>query len=373
MSQEKKGMGVAIIGCGGFVRGNHLPNAHRNPNLHLRALCDLDQPLLERLAGQYHPDYVTTDHRKLAADPEIDLVIIGTTPEVRVELIKAAAEGGKNIYVEKPMSLGYEDSAEIVQIIRRTGVKLQVGFNRPYSPIMQEAKRVFRKMRRQPTLIVYRIVGEDLLRPMHHRTLLSSNAGSNIIHEITHIFNLLNWLTDQDPLTVYTAGDPSDDNIITLTYPDRTYATIVAGNCGTAAYPKERMEVFSDFKALVMNEFVELECTRIPGESDQRFPLASNPGRKVEGITVPELRQDLIAWHENISEAELRDGHYYNSVPRVNKGHYEALQDLYEAIRDDRPVQVDAHAGAVATILGLEALESLKKNQPVKIDYSFLK
>ena len=367
-------MNVGIIGCGGFVQGNHLPNAHRNSNLKVRALCDLNESILQKLQPQYAPDYVTTDFRKIAADKEIEMAVIGTSPGFRVEPIRALAEAGKHIYVEKPMSLGYEDSREIVSIVRKTGVKLQVGFNRPYSKIMQECKRIFRKMRRGQTLIYYRIVGESILWPQFHQDAVNSGKSLTIIHETTHIFNLLNWLLDQSPLRVYAVGGPSDNNIITFTYPDETVATILQGGNGTEGYPKERMEVFSDNQVLVMDDFVELQCTQIPGEKDRLFPLKSNAsGGKTEGVSWTQLRSELMSWRSRLTPEQIKVGYYYGSRPNVEKGHYAALQFLYEAVVNNTRPLTDEYQGALATVIGLEAVNSLRSGKPIDLNFDFLK
>lgn len=366
-------MNIGIIGCGGFVQGTHLPNAAQNPNFKIRALCDINQNTLQTLGNKYTVDYVSTDYHKLAKDNEIEMVIIGTSPAVRVEPIKALAEGGKHIYVEKPMSLGYEDSKDIVEIVKNTGIKLQVGFNRPYARIMQEAKRIFRKIRKGQTLIYYRIVGEARLWPQFHQDNVASGKSATIIHEATHIFNLLNWLLDQDPLRVYVVGGQSDNNVITFTYPDDTVATIVSGSCGTEAYPKERMEIFSDYKVLAMDDFVELECTQIPGEKDQVFPLKSNPaGNITDGLSWKQLREGLMSWRKKLTAEEIKKGYYYTTRPCVEKGHYAALQALYDSIKNNTPPLTDAYQGAVATITGLKAVESLQSGKPVDLDFGFL-
>ena len=372
MKNNAKTMNVGIIGCGGFVQGNHLPNTARNHNLRIRALCDLNEKILAELKEKYNPDYVTTDFRDIARDKDIRMVIIGTPPSFRVEPIKALAESGKHIYVEKPMSLGYKDSKEIVDIVRKNKIKLQVGFNRPYSRIMQEAKRIFKKIRKEDTLIYYRIVGESILWPRFHQNDVNSGKAITIIHETTHIFNLLNWLLDQVPLSVYAVGGQSDNNIITFTYSDKTCATILQGGCGTEAYPKERMEIFTDNKVLVMNEFISLECTRIPGENDQSFPLKSDPVRnRTEGVSWNDLRNELMVWRDKLTEEQIRYGYYYANRPCVNKGHYDALQAFYEAIINDTKPFNDEQQGALATIIGLEAVNSLRTGNPVKINCNF--
>ncbi len=361
---DKEGiLNVGIVGCGRFVQGKHLPHTVANPKLRLHALCDVDRGILDSLTGEYNSCYMTTDYRDIADDPEIDMAILGTGPKFRVEPIRVLAEAGKHIYVEKPMSMGYEDSAEIVDIIRRTGIKLQVGFNRSYSPIMREVKRIFHKMKQDKALICYRIVGESRLWPKFHQEQVLAGE-STMIHELTHVFDLLNWITDSRPVSIYAIGGRSDDNIVTLAYPDRTAATIISGGCGTAGYPKERMEIFSGFSALVMDNFVELQCTSIDGEQDKNFDLAFSP----EGnnrISVAKLRQLQSKWRAEVTREEIERAMYYRSFPSVDKGHYGALEHFRRCIAHDLPVETDEKSGALSTIMGLNALQSLNSGLPV--------
>ncbi|MDD3926739.1 MAG: hypothetical protein PHT33_08795, partial [bacterium] len=195
---------------------------------------------------------------------------------------------------------------------------------------------------------------------------------STIVHELTHIFDLLNWLTESDPVSIYAVGGRSDNNVVTLVYPGGVAATIVSGGCGTEGYPKERMEIFSGNSALLMNDFVELECTRIDGEQDQCFPVKSNPGGKRD-LSGVELRNSLRRWRDNLTPEEIKIGYYYGTRVCVNKGHYEALDNLRQCIADERPVETDAYRGAVATIMGLKALESLRSGQAVELEFDRLK
>ena len=267
-----KNMKVGFIGCGGFVQGTHLPNIHKSSNLEVHALCDLDEIILSCLDKIYAPKYTTKNFLDIADDKDIEMVVISTSPNVRVDPIRTMAKAGKHIFVEKPMGLGVEDCKEILDIISDNGVKLQVGFNRPCSLIMQDTKRIYKKIVKGETLLSYRIVGEDILWPEFHCVNVKSGISNTIIHEIVHIFDLFNWLTDMNPLEMYTIGGHSDNNIISITYPNDIAAVIISGSNGTEAYPKERMEIYTDNKALIMDSFIELICRRIPGESDRCYP-----------------------------------------------------------------------------------------------------
>lgn len=364
---------VGFIGCGGFVRGNHLPNAAANPQLNVHALCDVNPAALGELADKYAPHYVTTDSERLFADPDIGLIVIGTKPDARVELIRAAAQAGKPVYVEKPLSLGWDDSREILRVLREHPLPLQVGFNRPYSQIMQEARRIFRKQRGPVTMISYRICGEFLLFPQDHKDALTVRGESGVIHEVVHIFDLLNWFTQSDPISIYCAGGQNDDNILAIEYPQNTRACILASNLSTEGFPKERMEVFTNHSTLVMNEFIELQTAQIPGEDDQLFPLKSFPGGDPQKPqTEAELRGHLKKWRSGLTAKEMKAGYYYGSRPSVNKGHYDALEYFRRCIEEDLPVETDAWRGALATVMGLEALRSLRERRVIEFDWSQL-
>jgi polar amino acid transport system substrate-binding protein len=370
---EESPLNVGFIGCGGFMRGNHLPNTAKNPQLRVHALCDLDQKILDVLSTQYRPCYTTMDAQKLWSDPELDFVVIGTQPDTRVPLIRSAAQAGVPLYVEKPLSVGWEDSREILEILHEHPVPLQVGFNRPYSSAMQEARRIFRRQRGPKTMISYRICGEFQIFPQHHKDTLTTLGESAVVHEGVHIFDLLNWFTESEPLSVYCMGGATDDNIIILEYPQETRACIIASNQSTEGFPKERMEVFTNYSTLVMNEFMEVQVAQIPGEANQLFPLKSFPGGQVNKLLKEsELRSALCRWRSGLSEEEIATGYYYGSRPCVDKGHYRALEYFRQCLVTGQPIETDARRGALATVTALEALRSLRERRVVDLDFAAL-
>ncbi len=362
---------VGFIGCGGFVQGNHLPNIAKDPGFKVRALCDLNAASLEQLQGKYHPDYVTRDAAEIINDPAIDLVLIGTKPDVRLRLMREAAMAGKAIFVEKPMGAGWDDTREILRILRDHPVPCMVGLNRMYAPIMQEAKRIFDQHRRGPTLISYRIVCEDILWPEHHRQTLRSGE-STILHELCHIFDLLNWFTGSLPKSVYAVGGPSDNNLITLTYPNETQATLISGGCGTEGFPKEQMEIFTNNGVIRMNEFVELNVAQIPGEEDQFFPVKFNPNGPLDGYTEQRLRGELKAARRRLTPEQIAVGYYYDVRVWVDKGHRHEMAWLRNCLQEQKPIPTNEVRGAQAVFLALKALESLKARQAVALDWPTL-
>lgn len=83
----------------------------------------------------------TTKAEEVFADPDIDAVVISTPTDTHGELIKKAAESGKHIFVEKPVTDTIEETRKILNIVKSSGVICLVGFMRRFDPAYAEAKR----------------------------------------------------------------------------------------------------------------------------------------------------------------------------------------------------------------------------------------
>ncbi len=71
------------------------------------------------------------------ADPEIDAVILTTPHSLHAEHVTRAAEAGKHVFVEKPLTLTAESGAAAAAACARAGVVLAVGQNRRFSAAAQ--------------------------------------------------------------------------------------------------------------------------------------------------------------------------------------------------------------------------------------------
>jgi predicted dehydrogenase len=370
-AQQSEKMKLGFIGCGGFAGGNHIPNAAANPNFELAAFCDLNEKHLQELASTYHPAYVTTDMDRLFADQEIETIICSTKPDFRLPVMRQAVKSGKHLFVEKPLCYKEEEIEEMIRLMRRAPIKFMVGFNRPYSPLMQDIKPYFQKFRKGNTMIIYRVVGEARLWPKHHHDAVLLRKESTIIHEVTHIFNLLNWLTDMTPFRVYTAGCGNMDNIITLNYPEDIAAVIVAGDNSTAGFPKERIEINTNFSVITGDEFVELNVYGNDGERIRHTYNYKIAGEKYN-TSAAEAADNAWNWRQAITKAEKDSGYYYGRCVKVDKGHYNELEMFRRLIRNNEPSQTDVIQGAIANLIAWRAIESWEKKYPAEMDFSYL-
>jgi predicted dehydrogenase len=99
---------TAVIGCGN-ISSIYLENAAKWDILDLRACANRTLSRAQSQAAKYHvPQAVPI--AEVLADPEIELIINLTTPDVHAEIGLAALRAGKSVYNEKPLAIRREDA-----------------------------------------------------------------------------------------------------------------------------------------------------------------------------------------------------------------------------------------------------------------------
>jgi predicted dehydrogenase len=123
---------VGLIGCGGQGR-NDLIKMLRIKNVECVALCDVDdnqvgvvRKAVDEQAGQ-KPEFATRDFRKLLEQKDVDAVIIGTPDHWHALPTMMACEAGKDVYVEKPLSISIGEGRAMVNAARKHNRIVQMG------------------------------------------------------------------------------------------------------------------------------------------------------------------------------------------------------------------------------------------------------
>jgi predicted dehydrogenase len=94
---------VGLLGAG-WVADRHARGLLAHPGAELVAASSWREPSLAALAERHGIPRTTTDWRALAADPEVDAVVIGTPNALHAEQSVAFLQAGKHVLVEKPMA-----------------------------------------------------------------------------------------------------------------------------------------------------------------------------------------------------------------------------------------------------------------------------
>jgi len=135
---------LGFIGLGN--RGDQVLNGfleHRDAEV--VALCDLHQPYLDFASQKIGTNpRQFKDYRRLLDIRDIDAVVICTPDHWHALQMVHACQAGKDVYVEKPLSLCVAEGRKMVEAVRRYDRVVQVGLMRRSSPLCKEAVELIR-------------------------------------------------------------------------------------------------------------------------------------------------------------------------------------------------------------------------------------
>ena len=131
---------IAQIGCGRIARTMDLLGILKHDSARIVAVCDVDSKRTadaKKLVEGYYAKKsgsttaVTvktfTDYREVLQMPGIDAVAISTPDHWHAELVIAAARAGKDVYVQKPLSMTLAEGRAVSDVIRKQGRIFQIG------------------------------------------------------------------------------------------------------------------------------------------------------------------------------------------------------------------------------------------------------
>lgn len=132
---------IAVIGTGYWGK-NHVRTYSELVSegiLERVIICDINEKRAKELGTAFGIDYLT-DHRQLINDPGIDAVSIVTPSPTHFQLAKEFMEAGKDVLVEKPMTMDISEAKELVRVAEKTGQILMVGHIFRHHPAVKELK-----------------------------------------------------------------------------------------------------------------------------------------------------------------------------------------------------------------------------------------
>lgn len=135
---------VGIIGVGN--RGRELQTALKAvKGVEIVALCDVFDPYLQAAKADLGGKPATCrDYRKLIDRKDVDAVVIGTPDHWHALQFIDACNAGKDVYVEKPLSLTVAEGRRMVEVAKRTKRITQVGTHRRSSEMYRKACELVR-------------------------------------------------------------------------------------------------------------------------------------------------------------------------------------------------------------------------------------
>ena len=133
-------IGVGVIGLGNISRG-HLAEYTQRPDSRVAAVCDIYAPRLDRGISQTGAKGYRR-YQDLLADKDVDAVIVCTPDHWHAPMAIDAMRAGKDVDVEKPMSLTIQEAGRMVEVSVATGRILAVDSEHMAHGIWEPARRV---------------------------------------------------------------------------------------------------------------------------------------------------------------------------------------------------------------------------------------
>jgi predicted dehydrogenase len=135
---------VGFIGLGN--RGDQVLDAFlEQPDVEVTAVCDIYQPYVDFAAAKCGSrPKGHTDYRRVLDANDVDVVAVNTPDHWHALQTIQACQAGKDVYVEKPLSLCVAEGRKMVEAVRKYGRVCQVGIQRASSPLVNEAVELIR-------------------------------------------------------------------------------------------------------------------------------------------------------------------------------------------------------------------------------------
>ncbi len=138
-------IGVGLIGFG-LIGRFHLAAIKQQPDAQIAAVCDVHRGRVEEavaMAGNSPARY--GDFRGLLDDKNIDAVYVATPDHWHALMTMMACAAGKDVYVEKPLTLFVREGRWMLDVARRTKRVVQVGTQNRSGPPFQHARELIRQ------------------------------------------------------------------------------------------------------------------------------------------------------------------------------------------------------------------------------------
>ena len=329
---------VGIIGAGriGHVHGESISKFLKNATVKTIADPFMNEKT-EAWAKSIGVEKTTKDYHEILNDPEITAVLICASTDQHSPLSIEALKAGKHVFCEKPIDHDVEKIKEVLEVVKASGKKYQVGFNRRFDhnfKAIHDAVAAGKVGKQQ----IIKITSRDPEPPSIDYVKVS---GGIFLDMTIHDFDMVRYLSGAEVTEVYAEGsvtvDPEigkagdiDTAVITLKLDNG--ATAVIDTCRAACYGyDQRAEVFGTEG-----------CIAIANDSDSNAVFSGKDGVIAEKPMFFFLERYMMAYATEVDS-------------------------FIEAIVNDTPTVVNANDGLAPVLIGLAAKKSVAEHRPVKI------
>lgn len=334
---KMKSLRIGVIGLGRLGRIHTTNLIQHVPEAHVKVLADPRAAETKEWSERLGKFNVTPDWKEVIADPEIDAVVIASPTTLHAEMLKAAVDSGKHVFMEKPLAHDLNAARELFEEFKEADVKIQIAFNRRFDHNFKKVK----------SLIDSGKVGEvHLIRTTSRDPHLPDiefvkKSGGIFFDFMIHEFDTARFLTDSEVVEVYAGGSVLlDPRIGEAGDYDTAFAIMKMENGAICAIDVCRKAVYG---------------------YDQRVEVF---GSKGSARAENDRETNVIL---STDEAVCSDKPLYYFPQRYMESFANEIKTFVESVLEDKDTAVGVEAGYYSMLIAKAAGISASRNRPVKI------
>ncbi len=285
---EKKFYGqkgvIGVIGAGNFTKMTMLPMM-KESGAHFKFIASKGGVTSTSLAKKFGFTHSTTDYQEILNDADVDLVMITTRHNLHASMAIEVLKRDKHVFLEKPLALNKTELDELIKAVNQSKGSITVGFNRRFSP---HAIKIKQHMGTGPMNIIATMNAGFIPADVWVQDL--KVGGGRIIGEACHLIDLCSYFTGAKVISVCmnamgdNPAENTDNASILLKYDDGSNAVINYFANGSKTYSKERVELYSQGRTVVLDNFRRTEAFGF--KSFSRLKTSLDKGHKNQFYSV---------------------------------------------------------------------------------------
>ncbi len=333
---------IVHVGLGRLGKQHACNIANRLQYATLKALCDVNEEQLKKLAKEWSVEKIYTDFDEMIKDEEIEAVSIASPSGFHCKQIEAALKAGKHVFCEKPLGVTIEE-CEYIEKLSKEYPKLIImpGFMRRFDPSYKQAKEMIDAGKIGKPFMV-RSYSQDPIKDIAGAIAYAPHSGGEFLDMCVHDIDLCRWFLSAEPLEVYSIGgcyafdefakyNDGDNVSCLMKFEEDKMAFLFAGRTAPHGYNVET--------EIIGTEGI-LRVANVPQKNLLEI-LDNNGVRK-------ECSQNFL---ERFEEAYLRE-----------------LEEFILCINEERQPKLGAKDGAKAAKIAYSCKESFETKTLVKIN-----
>ncbi|MFK7932133.1 MAG: Gfo/Idh/MocA family protein [Saprospiraceae bacterium] len=135
---KKDKLGVALVGLGGYSRGQLAPALQLTEHCYLAGIVTGSPDKIPRWQAQYGIKdanvYSYDNIEQIANNDEIDIIYIVLPTALHAQYAIKAANTGKHVWLEKPMAMNVAECQAVIDACNKNKVKLSIGYRMQHEP-----------------------------------------------------------------------------------------------------------------------------------------------------------------------------------------------------------------------------------------------